>query len=287
MNNLYRHILLIGLITAITGCNAYAQKAKIKTTRIRLEYFQDHEKIERLVAVLRIKDQRYLPFSNVEVLFYCINDTSSVLLDKIRTNENGEAIFIINDNPKITSDSSGLITFEVEYKGTNSIKSARRRIAVRQAILDVSFFQKDTIKSIEVIANKLGGSDQISPIKNLDIQFYIKGTFSQLQFDKGKSDENGKVVVEFPVYMPGDTLGILTIVAKIEDDDTYGTIESMGEINWGIPIQLPEEKRRGLGDTDAPLWMVYTLIILLSAVWFHYMYVIFMIIKIKLVKGNS
>jgi hypothetical protein len=153
--------------------------------------------------------------------------------------------------------------------------------------LEVSFFQKDTIKSIEVNVSKVGLDDQITPIKDLDILFYIQGTFSQLTFGKEKTDENGIVKLEFPVDMPGDSAGVLTIVAKIEEDDVYGTIESRGRINWGIPVALAKEENRGLGDTDAPLWMVYTLIILLSAVWFHYMYVIFMIIKIKLVRGSS
>ena len=88
--------------------------------------------------------------------------------------------------------------------------------------------------------------------------------------------------LEFPVTMPGDTMGVLTIISKIEDDDFYGNLESIGKINWGQPVPLANEKHRGLGDTDAPLWMVYTLIVLLSVVWFHYFYIIFGILKIKL-----
>ena len=39
--------------------------------------------------------------------------------------------------------------------------------------------------------------------------------------------------------------------------------------------------KRGLGDTNAPLWMVYTLIILLSLVWFHYLYIIITVFRIR------
>ena len=82
--------------------------------------------------------------------------------------------------------------------------------------------------------------------------------------------------------MPGDTSGIITIIVKVEEDRSYGTVETLGKINWGIPLLVTREKDRGLGDTDAPLWMVYTLITLLSIVWFHYADVIYMIIKIRL-----
>ena len=94
------------------------------------------------------------------------------------------------------------------------------------------------------------------------------------------------IKVEFPVNMPGDTLGVLTIVAKIEDSDTYGNVTAQGDINWAQVVPLAKLPHRGLGDTDAPLWMVYTLIILLSAVWFHYLYVIYLIVKIKLAKSS-
>jgi hypothetical protein len=58
--------------------------------------------------------------------------------------------------------------------------------------------------------------------------------------------------------------------------------------DWGLarpPVIV--KKRRGLGDTDAPLWMVYTLIVLLSIVWFHYLYVFYVMIKIKKLRRNQ
>jgi len=67
----------------------------------------------------------------------------------------------------------------------------------------------------------------------------------------------------------------------------YGNVESRGDINWGIPVPIKAEKHRGLGDTDAPLWMVYTLITLLSIVWFTYVYVIFLILKIKRARNKD
>jgi hypothetical protein len=286
MKNLYKHILIIGLIFGMATGESIAQKTKKKTTRIQVEYIKEASNEELLVATLRIREERYVALSNVTVSFYSINDTSKVLLKKVQTNKEGKAIFVIEDNPKIFKDSLGLMTFEVEYAGNSSSQSAKRKISIKQADLEISFFQKDSLKTIDVIVHEKVSGDQSIPVNGLNISFFIQGTFSQLSFDEGKTDEEGHLRIDFPVYMPGDTSGVLTIVAKILEHDTYGTVESRGKINWGIPVPLAVEKRRGLGDTDAPLWMVYTLIILLSAVWFHYLYVIFLIIKIRL-KGRS
>jgi 5-hydroxyisourate hydrolase-like protein (transthyretin family) len=283
MNKFIKNILIISLITSIATGYVHAQKKKKKTARIQVEYYKTFDKTEKVIATLIVKEKRYVPLNDAVVQFYSINDTSRVLLDKIRTDKDGKAAFILGGSSKLIKDDDGVLTFEVEYNGNASIKSAKRKIAIKQGDIEISFFQKDSTKSIEVRATKFDSDDQIIPAENVNILFYIQGTFSLLNFGKEKTDENGIVQIEFPIDMPGDTAGVLTIVAKIEEHRTLGSIESKANINWGVPIQPVVKKQRGLGDTDAPLWMVYTLITLLSAVWFHYLYVIYLIVKIKLV----
>ena len=93
---------------------------------------------------------------------------------------------------------------------------------------------------------------------------------------------DGEGMIEFPTTLPGDSIGNLQIIARIEESNDFGTVEVSSVKDWGKarpPIII--EKRRGLGDTDAPIWMVYTLIVLMSAVWFHYCYLLFILYSIK------
>jgi len=284
MNMRYRNFLLIIIIALFSNSALLAQSDKKKTTKIRVEYFNKNNTTEYLLLTLRIKEDRYIPFEDATVLIYSVGDTSNVLLDKVVSNYKGEAKFYISDDPLIFRDSTGQMTFEAEYVGDDQIKSDKESISIKKVNMEVSFFQKDTVKYIEVSVNEMAFDDQKSPLSDMEIKLSVKGTFSNLKFADEKTDENGKVIFEFPITMPGDTIGNLTIVSKIEDNDVYGNIESEGEINWGVIVPLAPEKHRGLGDTDAPLWMVYTLIILLSAVWFHYIYVIFLFFKIKMAR---
>lgn len=280
---LYKHTFIISLILLTSTVELLSQQAKSKTTRIRLEYFENHDNTQNLLATILVREKSYVPLPDVTLHFYSVkNDTSKILLDKIQTNNQGQIIFTIQDHHDIFVDSLGIMTFEVEFNGNKLYKKAKRNITVKQANLEVSFFQKDTSKFIEVYASTIGSDNRSIPLESTDIMFYIKGTFSLLNIGQEKTNENGKAKIEFPVDMPGDSTGMLTIIVKIEEHDDYGTLEANGVINWGKAIVLDVEKHRGLGDTDAPLWMVYTLIILLSAVWFHYLYVVFLIIKIKL-----
>ena len=253
-------------------------------TRIKAEYIKKADKTESIVVTLMVKNKGYSGLSDAELQLYSLNDTSKNLIGQMQTNNDGQAIFVIKDNPDIYKNPSGILEFELAFNGDNSTKAASKKLSFGQADLDISFFKKDDIKFIEVDMGAMAEDGLSTPIEKITVQFYIKGTFSLYNIGKEKTNELGKARIEFPIDMPGDTAGVLTIVAKVEEHKKYGSIESISAMNWGIPLQVVKEKQRGLGDTDAPLWMVYTLIILLSAVWFHYFYVIFMIIRIKMAR---
>jgi hypothetical protein len=139
----------------------------------------------------------------------------------------------------------------------------------------------DSIKTIVARAYRPGEGEEVEWLDDVKVNFYVPGSFSLLKIGE-RSFSDGEASVAFPVTLPGDSIGNLTVLAKIEQNEEYGIVEASGRIDWGAPRSYePPEKRRGLGDTDAPLWMVYTLLVLLSAVWFHYLYVFFVIYLIK------
>ncbi|MFZ1677832.1 MAG: hypothetical protein WAT91_11195 [Saprospiraceae bacterium] len=284
MKNGYKHIWLIAFVALVAAVDIMAQDTTMSTTKIQAAYYKDQNGQKRIVAKLLIKKERYEPFANMEVQFFAVSDTSKILLEKIITDAKGEAVYLLQDQDKSYAGPAGQSAFEVMYEGNPDAKSAVKDIEVKAADLKVSFFQEDTSKFIAIEAFEVSSADSLTPIAGIEIGLFIKGMFSYLSLVKDVTGTDGKLIVPFPRDMPGDTLGVITIAAKIEDNDVYGNVESWGKINWARPVPLVVEAKRGLGDTDAPLWMVYTLIVLLSTVWLHYTYVIFLVIKIKLAK---
>ena len=78
MNNKYNHILLIALIALFFTCPVVAQNTKKAKTKVQVEYYKDHNGSESIVATLKIKEDRYVPYADAEIHFYSINDTSNV-----------------------------------------------------------------------------------------------------------------------------------------------------------------------------------------------------------------
>lgn len=277
--------LLILSITVFTAFPGKAQDSTLATTKLQAGFYKDQSGARHIGAKLLKKIEKYAPFANAELQFYVLHDTSSTLLQTVVTDEKGEAICMLDES--VTPDSTGIMAFRITFAGDATAEGDDKEIQVMPAELKVAFFQEDTSKFISVEAMSPDATGGMTPVPELEIGVYVKGTFSYFSIAKDVTDANGKLIVPFPVTMPGDSLGVVTIAAKVEDNDIYGNVESWGTINWARPVPVVAEARRGLGDTDAPLWMVYTLIVLLSAVWFHYAYVIFLIIKIKLAKHHT
>ena len=96
-------------------------------------------------------------------------------------------------------------------------------------------------------------------------------------------DDAGTGTLEFPKEIVGDTLGNLSVLARIEENDNFGNVQGQNVVNWGVHKQYykAEVPSRELWTPIAPLWMIITLIIMLAGVWAHYLYAVYELIMIK------
>jgi molybdopterin-containing oxidoreductase family membrane subunit len=272
-------ILLLLMLVSIPGAMAQ-DETSIKTV-LKLEYFHV-DSVQNLTATLKAKvEGRYLPLQGMEIGFKLLQGKTEKTIGTALTNEEGTVTISIPDDILATKGDKGIYSFEASFAGKDNYSKASSATKMKPLRMEISFSQKGQDKMIDIKAVEPGKkADEWVPVDKLDIQFYVPRTFSLLKVGKG-TITNGSASLEFPTSVPGNQLGYLTIVAKVEENEDYGNVAVSGTINWGKPLIPMKVIKRGLGDTDAPLWMVYTLIVLLSLVWFHYMYVIFTVFRIR------
>lgn len=262
---------------------SFAQdKVEKHRTYINMEFTQSDIQ-NKLMAMLtaRIKGERgRKKITDAEIKFYNISDTSEIFLGKVTTDNDGIAVLEIRKEQKLMANDEGEFSYRAIFSGNDDFQDISKNLSIKAVNLEISFAEIDSVKTIVVSAHQIEVSGDEIPVEE-DVIFYVPRQFSMLKIGEVEL-QDGEGSVEFPVTLPGDSIGNLQIIAKIEESREYGNVEAIGIKDWGKPRpKVIIEERRGLGDTDAPLWMVYTLIVLLSAVWFHYGYLIYLFFVIK------
>lgn len=207
-------------------------------------------------------------------------DSTAKKLGEVVTDVRGVAI--LNCKPdQLTTDKEGKLNFKASFAGKDSIESAEELVSVKRARLEITPVKEDSLLTVKVKLIDLGTGTETA-VPETDLGVFVKRMFSSLKLGEGKTDEAGEASIEIPNNLPGDALGNITLLAKIDENEVYGNLEAAVTQPWGIPISdelkaLP----RALWGTLPPLWMPITFLILMTAVWGHYIVIIFELFRLR------
>jgi len=275
------------ILTIITGFIQTTLAGELINPRLDGSYEKMPDGTEKISLTLSASvDDKRVYIQNTTVQVSVINESEKTLLGSAVTNTKGKAIFEINPGKSIPIDKDGYFSFEIRYNGDQKYNVVSKTVHVKDLFMEISFPPKDSVNNVQVRVSAMNEKGVKAAVQDMQVEFYIKRLFCLYKFGSGKTDASGLSIVEFPKNFPGDTTGKVVVVAKVLDNEIYGTVGSSLDFKGAKPLILEQKQKRGLGDTDAPLWMVYTLLVLLSGVWINVFYVIGLIIRIN-IKGKK
>jgi hypothetical protein len=226
-----------------------------------------------------------IPVSGAKIDF-AIGTDSPVTIDGNITDRNGYAYAFIKPGVKIPRDKDGIITVNATYAGSDLNEPASAEAIFTEARIKLTCEMVDTIKTAQVEAYKINADGSETPLSGETVTVSVQRMFSKLPIGDASLDEAGLGTVEFPNNLPGDSIGNLQVVAFISEHETYGSLETAVQAQWGIPKEKVLVTHRALWTQIAPMWMIVSLTILLIGVWAHYTYVAIQLIYIK-IKGKK
>jgi hypothetical protein len=151
----------------------------------------------------------------------------------------------------------------------------------KKATLQLAFSQADSVKHCKAIVTSEG-----QPQKDKEVHFYVKRLYSLLPVGKtATTDEKGEAEIEFPANLPGDASGNLTVIAKIEDDDTFGTVETKADVKWGTLPGSADDiwQHRSLSASreKAPMYLIIASNTIIAVIWGTIFYVLIQLFRIR------
>ncbi|MFZ4705882.1 MAG: hypothetical protein ACOYMF_07715 [Bacteroidales bacterium] len=283
----FRNILLITLI-AVVYAQSFAQD-KADTTgpaKTIMSFTCTSTSNDSIVLKSQISvrhDDSNMNLMNAKVRFSVSDKDSSRKIGLVKTGYDGVALLKVSAKKLYFRNSEGMITFKAEYAGEARYEASEGEFGIKPGKLTLSFYEEDSVKYIKVNALQLETNGKENPLGGQTVLVYIPRMLSLLKITEITLDSLGEGTAEFPTNIFGDSIGNLTVIAQIEENDIYGNVRSEAKINWGLPKRIiSTEKPSGeLWTPIAPLWMIITLIIMLVGVWSHYAYTVIQLYKIK------
>jgi len=276
-------LIVIALLTMPLIIKADSQEKKKIKYRMSLTYNKFFDGSKSLTVGMRYrKETSFVNISNALIGFYLITDKGEIKLADIKTNENGKALLRIAADYKLPWDADNYCTFAARFDGNEEGKATDEEILIKDIDIDFNFTEDSEEKYINVSITESGDSGARIPIYDALVNGYVERMFSLLPIIEDFSDEDGKLISEFPNDLPGDSLGNLIVIVSIIESDEYGTVEMKKTIDWGIPVDFSEtETPRALWTDEAPVWMAITVLIILLGAWLNFALAIYKVSKIK------
>ena len=171
-----------------------------------------------------------------------------------------------------SADIWNIIAFVRSYN-----KDYKQQIAVRPTFggevfdkVSIQLSQEQGKTSVvAMVTGERGGLKK--PLAGLEVKLFVRCYFGNLIVDKPiDTDANGKVNFNVPNNLPGDPTGKVALFAQLSNEELFGLVKTEAVMTIGIPTSKPPlNEPRALWNVvqKTPLWLLFTYIICVLAVW--------------------
>jgi len=236
------------------------------------------------VAVVKVRsNKKFVPAINAKVNFYVKVVNEMQLLASAVTDYKGKAIITL---PKeLPLDENRAFNIHAKIENDPIYEDVDEQIRYKEANLSLNLNPRDTDQVLIATVSQISKDRKEIPVKDTEIKFYVKRLFGWMPAGEGytvTTDEKGEASFSYPKDIPGDTAGVITVAAKIEDNDQYGNIENKASAKWGTVLIIDKNPlTRALWEPKAPLALILTISLIFSGVWITYFYIFYQLFKIK------
>jgi hypothetical protein len=152
--------------------------------------------------------------------------------------------------------------------------------------ISISFSMKDSLRQATALVTKADSSGKETPVKGVEVLFYVKKSFGllPLEGDNLTTNDNGEATVDFPGDIPGDSFGNVTVIAKVEDNEEVGSLETMQTVKWGKPVvnkEILNQRALWASGKNAPIPLVIIVTGMIAGAWAVIIYIIILLFQIK------
>jgi hypothetical protein len=278
-------IAISGLFCGKTTAQDQSQLQGKSEATIELSYNKKADMSKTAVAVIKAKNNvgKFVSAKNARVNFYVIHDNRQQLLKSANTDNKGQAVIVLQNELPLDENHSFTIVAKIE--NDSLYEDAEEQVHYKDASLSINLDPDDTARLITAKVTEIGKDGKEEPVKGAEVKFYVQRLFGFMPASDDntvETDDNGISYFTFPKTIAGDSAGVITIVARLEDSEQFGNVENKVAASWGTVLAIEKDPfPRALWEPYAPLPLVITISTLFGGVWCIYLFIWSQLRKIK------
>ncbi len=180
-------------------------------------------------------------------------------------------------NTLTASDTWRIISF-IRGFNENYVQEIAKKLApgasFEQVKLSLVWMQENNIIQVAVSALK----DRVrQPVAGAELKLFVKKYFGNLPVGEVQTTDNkGIALFHIPKSLPGDSAGIVRLLAKAVDETAFGEAKADTSMAIGVPVYRPPlNQERALWNVGrkTPFWLLFTYFVCVLAVWGFIFYV--------------
>lgn len=277
-------IALLAGLSFFLAERSFCQDSTKANLILNLGYYNDNNQMMYLKAVTKTKvNGKFKLVGNIPISFYIGSESPANLLGKATTSEKGQASLLIPPSAKNEWNKSPKQSFLAISDSSKLYDATKTSIDLTKSRIKI-----DTTEDKKIVATLVELKDSLwVPVKGVDIKVAVKRLGGDLNVNETPTyttDSLGTVSADFKlVNLPGDSLGNLVLIAKVEDNDNYGNLTTEKTVPWGkeARYQAPFNQRSLYARRGwSPLWLEWMAYSIIAAVWFVLLYLFIQIRKL-------
>jgi hypothetical protein len=256
-----------------------------KSLLLSVVYVNSNNQLQYLKATAKTKiSGKFTLVPGIVVTGYIKEDSPQNLLGKSTTNEKGEAIIYLTPAVKDIWMSSPQQHFIVASDAGMGFSAATGEVDMTKAKLQI-----DTTEGRSVVVRllQLVKGNWVAA-KEVDVKLAIRrmgGDLNVADAPTYTTDSAGSFSVDFKRDdLPGDEHGNISLVASVDDNDTYGTLSAEKIVPWGVyqPWVSNFDKRSLYARRGrAPIWLDFMAYSIIAVVWGSLIFLLYQLVRIR------
>jgi hypothetical protein len=256
---------------------------------LSLKHFTENNSLQYLKIQTQLKaDNKLQRLKDVSVQLYLDSVSTTTLIDKIETDEEGAAQTIVPASLKSLWASSPNHKFIAIAKAISKVEETTTELEIAKSKIEIDTLYADGTRSVTAKVFAYNNGEWL-PAKDVEVKIGVERLGGSLKIGEDEiytTDSLGQVTGEFKLdSLPAtDTKGNIVLIAKVEDNDQFGNLSVEKTVPWGKYYRHTStfgQRSLSAARFRAPLWLLFVAYSIIAGVWAVIIYLIIQVFRMK------